>query len=275
MLPRAIDPLEGGCQHRFAAGAGADRLVRAAGRGDAAEARQTIADDSAGGIQAALGQGFDLRTPEAPHPTQFEAHRPALDGDLDGGDDRRLAGRAASPLAAGALAAEVGVIHLDAADEALGGVALHHHLLELVLDRPCRGLGDTEATAELQAGDALLALGQVIEGAKPAPQHKLGRREDGASSERRLPPAGGALIKRAGLDYAMLSAAAARTDEAVRPPPLGHRRPALLLAAVLTIELGLAQPLLVLNLVPSHRLSPGPVSNVLLLYTAGPAEQDA
>src|SRR5512147_1914575 len=39
-----------------------------------------------------------------------------------------VAGRAAPPLAAGALAAEIGVIHLDAADEALGGVALHHHL---------------------------------------------------------------------------------------------------------------------------------------------------
>jgi hypothetical protein len=32
-----------------------------------------------------------------------------------GGDDRRLAGRAAAALAAGALAAEGGVVHLDAA----------------------------------------------------------------------------------------------------------------------------------------------------------------
>src|SRR5512144_2585536 len=116
-------------------------------------------------------------------------------------------------------------------------------------------------------GDALLALGQMIEGAKPAPQRKLGRREDGAGSERRLPPAGGALIKRAGLDQAMASAAAARTDEAVGPPPLGQRRPALLLAAVLTVESRLAGPLLGLNLVPSHRPPPGPVSIVLLLYT--------
>lgn len=241
--------------------------MRAAGRGDAAEARQSIADDGAGGIQAAPGQGFDLRAPEAPHPAQFEAHRPALGGGLDAGDDRCLAGRAAPPLAAGALAAEIGVIQLDAADEALGGIALHHHLLELVLGRPCRGLGDAEAAAELQAGDALLALGQMIEGAKPAPQRKLGRREDGAGSERRLPPAGGALIKRAGLDQAMASAAAARTDEAVGPPPLGQRRPALLLAALLTVESRLAEPLLGLNLVPSHRLSSGPVSIVLLLYT--------
>src|SRR5512132_3408477 len=126
---------------------------------------------------------------------------------LDGGDDRRLAGRAAPPLAPGALAAEVGVVHFEAADEALLGVALHHHLLEFVLDRPRRALGDAETTAELQAGDALLALGQVIEGAKPAPQRKLGCCEDRAGGQRRLPPARGALIKRACLDQAMPSAA--------------------------------------------------------------------
>src|SRR5512132_3879554 len=79
---------------------------------------------------------------------------------VSSGDDRRLAGRAAPPLAPGALAAEVGVVHFEAADEAL----LHHHRLEFVLDRPRRALGDAETTAELQAGDAL--LGQVIEGAK-------------------------------------------------------------------------------------------------------------
>jgi hypothetical protein len=141
------------------------------------------------GIQAALGEGLDLRAPEAPHPAQLEAHRPAFGGGLDGGDDRRLAARAATPLAAEALAAEIGVVDLEAADQALLGVALHHHLLELVLDRPRRRLGAAKAAAELQAGDALLALGQVIEGTKPAPQRKLGRREDGAGSERRLPPA--------------------------------------------------------------------------------------
>ena len=33
-----VDPLEGGCQHGLAAGSGGDRLMRAAGIGDAAEA---------------------------------------------------------------------------------------------------------------------------------------------------------------------------------------------------------------------------------------------
>src|SRR5512144_431621 len=246
-----------------------------AGRGDAAEARQTIADDGASGIQAAPGEGLDLAAPEAAHPAQLEARRPAVGGGLDGGDDRRLAGRAASPLATRALPAEIGVVHLDAADQALLGIAPHHDLLELVLDRPCRRLGDAEAAAELQAGDALLALGQVIESTKPGAQRELGRREDGPGGQRRLPPAGGALIERAGLDQAVPSAATARADEAVRPPPLGHRRAALLLAAKPTLELGLAQPLLVLNLVPSHRLSPAPASKFSFCTRSGSAEQDA
>ena len=135
--------------------------------------------------------------------------------------------------------------------------------------------GDAEAAAELQAGDALLALGQVIEGTKPAPQRKFGRREDRSGGQRRLPPAGGALIERAGLDQAVPSAATVRADEAVRPPPLGHRRAALLLAAVLTIKRGLAEPLLVLYLVPGHRLPPAPALRFSFCTRAGSAEQDA
>jgi hypothetical protein len=40
---RGVDPVEGRREDRLAAGAGADRLVGTAGRGDAAKARQTIA----------------------------------------------------------------------------------------------------------------------------------------------------------------------------------------------------------------------------------------
>src|SRR5512134_1890596 len=62
---RGIDPLEGGCQHRLAAGSGADRLMRASGIRDTAEAAEAVADDGAGGIEAASGQFFDLLAPEA------------------------------------------------------------------------------------------------------------------------------------------------------------------------------------------------------------------
>src|SRR5512134_4150570 len=70
---RGVDPLEGGCEHRLAAGSGVDRLMRAAGVGDAAEAAEAVADDGAGGIEAAPGQLFDLLAAEALDPAQLQA----------------------------------------------------------------------------------------------------------------------------------------------------------------------------------------------------------
>ena len=75
---RGVDPLEGGWPHRRAAGAGADRLMCASRIGDTAEASEAIADDSAGGIEAAPGQLFHLLAPEAVDPAQLQAHRLAL-----------------------------------------------------------------------------------------------------------------------------------------------------------------------------------------------------
>src|SRR5512147_2483465 len=53
---RGVDPLEGRCEDRLAAGSGVDRLMRASRIRDAAEATEAIADDGAGGIEAAPGQ---------------------------------------------------------------------------------------------------------------------------------------------------------------------------------------------------------------------------
>jgi hypothetical protein len=103
---------------------------------------------------------------ETGDPTQLQAHWLALRGGLDGGDERRLAWRAAASLAAGTLAADIGVVQFDASTQPLGGVTLHHHLRQLVLDLPGRGLRHAEPTTQLDAGDVLLALGQVIHRAK-------------------------------------------------------------------------------------------------------------
>src|SRR5512134_547110 len=115
---RRVDPPKGGYQRRLTAGSGADRLMRASGIHDTAEAAEAVADDGAGGIEAASGQLFDLLAPEAVDPAQLQAHRLALGRGLDGGDDRRLAGRAAAALATGAFATEMGVIHLHPAGQA-------------------------------------------------------------------------------------------------------------------------------------------------------------
>jgi len=98
-----------------------------------------------------------------------------------------------------------------------------------VLDLPGGGLGHAEAAAELDAGDALLALRQMVDRAEPEPQRQLGRGEDGAGGQRGLPPAGRALEQHPAGERAVL---AFTTDRA--------------------LELGLAETLLELHLVAGH-----------------------
>src|SRR5215218_6295274 len=54
----------------------------------------------------------------------------------------------------------------------------------VVLDGPGGALGHAEAAAQLDAGNALLRLGHVVEGAEPGPQRHLGGGEDGAGGQR-------------------------------------------------------------------------------------------
>src|SRR5512147_1016577 len=263
---RGVDPLEGGCEHRLAAGSGVDRLMRASRIRDAAEATEAIADDGAGGIEAAPGQLFDLLAAEALDPAQLQAHRLALGRSLHGGDDRRLAGRAAAALATGTFATEIGVVHLHPAGQAFARIPLHHHLHQLVLELPGGVLGHTEAAAEFEAGDPALALRQVIHGAEPSAQRHLGRGEDRAGDHRGLVSAGRALVEGTGLDDAVFPPAAAGADKAVRPAPAEHRLPAPILAPVKLIEARFAEPFLKLNPIARHASTPPVPLSVPDLY---------
>src|SRR3954470_12332287 len=95
----------------------------------------------------------------------------------------------------GAVSASDGAL-----DVAEGGVDLH----ELVLDLPGGGLGDAKPAAQLNAGDAALALSEVVHGAKPSAQRHLGRRENRSGDHRCLPSTGATLVKRPGLDKAVM-----------------------------------------------------------------------
>src|SRR5246127_4515684 len=170
--------------------------------------------------------------------------------------NRRLARRTAAPLAAVALAAEIGVVDLDPSCQALCGVPLHHRLHELVFDRPGGGLGDAKSAAQLNAGDAALALSEMVHGAKPSAQRHLGRRENRSGDHRCLPSTGATLVQCPGLDDTVMLPCATRADKAGWPAPAHHRRPALILCSVKNSKLGLAEPLLKLHLVARHRLNP-------------------
>src|SRR6478609_7098685 len=108
-------------------------------------------------------------------------------------DDRPLAGAAAARLAAGALATEISIIHLDAPIERGAVVVEAHDLGKLGLDLPACGLRRSEAAAELDRGDALLGLRDQVHGAEPHCQRQLRGVEDRASHRGRLTPAGVAL----------------------------------------------------------------------------------
>ena len=75
----------------------------------------------------------------------------------------------------------------------------------------------TQATAQLDAGNALLCLGQVIDRAKPKPQRQMRRGKDRPRNRGRLPAALGALIKIAGRHQTILLAAACRALKTMRP----------------------------------------------------------
>src|SRR6516165_3182997 len=223
-----IHPLERGRQGSAAARLGDDRLMDAAGFADTGETAQPVRD-SAGGIEIVPRQGGDLGA----------ARR----------HDRRLARRTAAAFATVALAAEIGVVHLDPSRQTLCGVPLHHHLHQFVLDFPGRGLGDPKPASQLDAGNASLALGEVVHGAKPSPQRHFGRRENCSGDQGCLPSTGGTLVKRAGFDEAVMLAAADWADETRGPAPTHHCLAALILGSVQTGKLSLTEALLKLDLV--------------------------
>src|SRR5215831_14599419 len=83
----------------------------------------------------------------------------------------------------------------------------------------------------------------------------MGRGKDRSSNRRSLPAALGALIEIAGRHQTKLLAAACRALETMRPACRDHDRLALLLGAVPLFELRLAEALLELHNITSHRLN--------------------
>src|SRR5712672_2498565 len=263
-----VDPLESRVQGGLATGSSDDRLVDAAGVADPSETVQAVADNGAGGMEIALRQGRDFGTAETLHAAQLQADWLALWCGFDRRHDRRLARRTAAPLAAVALPAEIGVVDFDPSRQALCSVPLHHRL-------PGGGLGDAKPAAQLNAGDAALALSEVVHGAKPSAQRHLGCCENRSGDHGCLPPTGGTLVKRLGLDEAVMLPGANRADKAGWPAPAHHRLPALILCSVKNSKLGLAEPLLKLHLVARHRSNPQKQPYVPVLYHALMAEDSA
>src|SRR5271167_1176009 len=150
-----------------------------------------------------------------------------------------MAAPAASGAFAGAFAADIGVVDLDprpGGAKLVPAVALDHRLHQLVLDPP-GGIGrDPEPAAQLDVGQALLALSQQVHGAKPYPDRQLGAQQDGAGDQRQLIPTAPALQQLTVADLAILCCRAPRTLEALWPAPGEPRLPAGLLVRIEPLE---------------------------------------
>lgn len=112
---------------------------------------------------------------------------------LDGQHDRLLAGAAPAHFSPSARAAQIPVVHFDAAFEPPVVACESHHLGELRLDLLLRGPGRAEAAVELRRGDALFGRRDQIHGAEPDGERQLRRFSDGACYRRPLALSGVAL----------------------------------------------------------------------------------
>ena len=241
MLGPDFDPLEGWMPSSLAARSGGDGDVRAASVCQPSKAAKTISHDCGAGRDDPFGEALNAGAFETGDAADLEAQRPPVAIRLNGRDHRLLAG--AADLAAAALAAQVGVVHLDPALQRDSVVHDPHHLGKLGLDLPGRGLCDAEAAPQFDRGDALLGLGYEIHGAEPRRQRRLCRVEHRARRQRRLPPARVALIQRARTHDAVNAAGALGAHETVRPAPVRDRCPADVFGSVQGHETGLRKTL--------------------------------
>ena len=136
-----------------------------------------------------------------------------------------------------------------------------------MLDLPGRGLGDAKPAAQLDAGNASLALGEVVHGAKPSTQRHFGRSENRSGDQGCLPSTGGTLVKRTGLDDAVMLAPADWADEARGPAPTRQHLAAQILCSVQSGKLSLTEALLKLDFVARHRSNPQKNSRMFLVCT--------
>ena len=236
-----------------------------AGGDDPAEARQSVGDHLGGGRQGALGPGFDRRPGEG---DRVVAHqdRLAVRRGLHRGDEGHLVLRATARLAAGALATQVGVVNLYPSFKAARGLALLHHLHQLLLDQPGRLVAHAQVPRQFQGRHGVLGLRQQMHGEIPHCQRQLGRLEHRSGRHRGLTATGGTLPVRPTVmhETTVRLLAAARTDETLRPARRYQRLVALRFRSVRLEKLRHRQSFLELDPVDSHDASP---QNIAMHHT--------
>ncbi len=165
-----VDPFEGGVADRSRTTARQDRLMLASSIGHAMKTGQPVADHRAGRVEAVQRKSRNRLAGESRDAAQFQPDRLAVVGGFDRRDKRRLPGCAASALAAQTLTTQDRIFDFHASFQALTPVALHHGLLEFMLEHPPRGQAHAKAPAEFDRRYPLFALRQIIHLTEPCAQ---------------------------------------------------------------------------------------------------------
>ena len=250
-----VDPLELRQVARLAL-AHDDGRVNATRRRHRREAAESVARHQRLGRQMGVSPGLDRLGREAADTVELDELRTPLVVERDGGHERRLVLGAAPGLAAGVLAAQVGVVQLHAASEPVLPFALRHGIADLVLQRPSGGVAHAEVALEGQRGQAGLGLAEQVDRQEPGAQRQLGVLEQATHRERGLVAAGLALkqLARAVTDDPVLGGITARTTKPAGPACSLDRLGALIFSAEPLDELRQRHATLKLDGVHCHAL---------------------
>ena len=239
---------------------GVQHGVRMTKISEAPKARQTVAEDFSIGGQAPLCPIQHRVVAEAPDGLDDRKGGP-LQGFVGahGNHECLLVFRASPPLAAVALAAEVGVIDLHETHKLASFFALRHRLHDLLLHPPGAAVAHAKVALERQGRQVGLAASEQVHRQEPRRQRQLRGFKQCPAGERGLMPARTALVVDAALatEARARPAIAARAAVALRPARLVQRPVALGFGAVALEELGHRQALLELHPIHRHGRTPG------------------
>ena len=169
---------------------GDDRFVPTLVVGDGGKAAQPVGDHMAPGLDKPGAPGGDLVPGEAAEMAQFQVQGVPFACERQGGDQGVLAGGGPPSFAVAPLAAPVGIVDEQQAPQDQLVILVFHDLLQFVLESQ-GGFGrNPDGPGQIERGDAVLGLGDQVDGQHPDGQGPLGRGKDGALGQRGRPGSG-------------------------------------------------------------------------------------
>ena len=148
--------------------------VNATRIGHCGETPQAVAGHAGTGHQAGLGPFGDGLGHEAADQIELDVQRMAVAVHRDGSHKRHLVLGVSPGLAIRALTAEVSIVQLHGAIQAVGVVLLGHGAVDSLMQQPCRGVADAQLALERQRRQPGLGLADEVDAQEPDRQRQFG-----------------------------------------------------------------------------------------------------